>query len=249
MVVLELPENTINRRLNPKRTDSDYYLLKCVREKVGDFVKNYLVGREGKVVVLDYGCGDTPYKALFLDYSSEYIAADLPGNSFANMTVLENGIIPCDDESIDIVISMQVLEHVYDTSFYLSESFRVLKNKGMLLLSTHGYWTYHPYPNDYWRWTRQGLLKIIKESGFDIIDIQPVVGILAYSFQLRVQCFKGILENKGPLFDYLFCIISYCYQKIMCIADKITPHDISSNNAAIFIVTAEKPTKEEISSE
>src|SRR5438105_2607254 len=100
--------------------------------------------------VLDYGCADVPYRRFF-PASVEYLAADLPGNPQATVTINADGTLPLDDECIDAVLSTQVLEHAFDPGLYLAESTRVLRPAGRILLSTHGFMVYHPDPVDFWR--------------------------------------------------------------------------------------------------
>jgi hypothetical protein len=40
----------------------------------------------------------------------------------------------------------------------------------VLILCTHGFWIEGHEKTDYWKWTVQGLDKIFKESGFDVIE-------------------------------------------------------------------------------
>ena len=95
----------------------------------------------------------------------------------------EKGTIQLADNSVDILLSSQVLEHVYDTDKYLSECYRVLKPNGTLILTTHGHWVFHPDPNDYWRWTSQGLKKTISKQNFDIAYFSGVMNINSVALQ------------------------------------------------------------------
>lgn len=236
-----MDNNMKNRRLNPSSSDSDYYFLTRARTVLENVISRHIPDHD-KLSILDYGCGDVPYRSLFSD-SCNYQAADIPGNKHANMIMDNSGAIPADD-SFDVVLSIQVLEHVPDYTFYLQEANRVLKPGGLLFISTHGWWTHHPFPNDYWRWTREGLEKIIDESSFEIIDSDWIISMLAYSCQLRIQTLKGVLENKGKLVNYLLLKpVSAVYQQMMRFYDYITPENIGRSNASIFFFVAKKKGK------
>ncbi|QSV45038.1 class I SAM-dependent methyltransferase [Geobacter benzoatilyticus] len=232
----------INRRFEPSPSDSDYYMLTQLRSALENVIKKYIKNSEdnNQISILDYGCGEVPYSKLFATIPHKFTSADLPGNELANMILDANGNVPCEDESFDVVLSIQVLEHVPSPQKYLSEALRVLKHNGLLLLSTHGWWTHHPYPNDYWRWTREGLEKILNEEGFKVVDNRGIIGMLAYSYQLRAQCWKGLLENKGLIASSVFSLIAFYYQKCMHFADIITPVNISKNNSSIYLIVAKK---------
>ena len=78
---------------------------------------------------------------------------------------IENTGLP--DENFDLDICTQVLEHVDNPNAALEEIFRILKPEGHLIISVPHVWFYHPHPADYWSFTQQGLLHIVKSSGFE----------------------------------------------------------------------------------
>ena len=82
------------------------------------------------------------------------------------------------------MLSTQVLEHVSDPRLYLAEAFRVLRPGGRMLLSTHGTFSYHPDPVDYWRWTCAGLRRIVVAEGFEVERFEGIVGMGATGLQL-----------------------------------------------------------------
>jgi len=105
--------------------------------------------------VLDVGCGDRPYAELFPGATG----FDVPGNPHADLHgSLE--AIPADDASFDVVLCLQVLEHVPDPGAAIRELHRVVRPGGRVLLSTHGVYPFHPNPDDLWRWTHQGLERL-----------------------------------------------------------------------------------------
>jgi SAM-dependent methyltransferase len=156
-------------RLYPRLTDPDFLLLTSLREAIR------LHAKHCQGVIVDYGCGEKPYMPLFPG-AARYVGVDFCVNGPNDVRLRPDGGLPLDNDFADVVVSFQVLEHVPDVSFYLSECFRVLRPGGQLLLSTHGIWPYHPGPNydDFWRWTSSGLRRVMQGRGFRILGTTSV---------------------------------------------------------------------------
>jgi SAM-dependent methyltransferase len=203
-----------------------------IQQKLKAMIESKLVA-PGETV-LDYGCGDKPYEWMFQKKFEQYIGVDLAATEAADYVMIEpDSKLPVNDQSIDLVLSTQVLEHVKDTSNYLQETHRVLRANGYLLLSTHGVWPYHPCPNDYWRWTIDGLQLIIQQAGFEILETQSVFGPLSVGLQL----WQDETEQKFPSpFRQIYVGL------IQSVIGYIEAHngDRFSNNASVYIVLALK---------
>lgn len=84
--------------------------------------------------VLDYGSGQGHLIALGLQHNVDIFGADLPGIETGDrVRLIENGRIPFDDNSFDVVVSNQVFEHIANLPPVLSEIRRVLKSGGTFL--------------------------------------------------------------------------------------------------------------------
>lgn len=160
-----------NRRLYPRLADCDYLHLVTLREAIRPFAEQF----QGELI--DYGAGSKPYRELFCKARS-YRGADLTVNDPEDIQLTHDGMIPCDDASFDALLSFQVLEHVPSPSAFLLESLRVIRPGGVLFLTTHGTWPYHPGPDndDFYRWTNAGLYKELRNLGFVNISVTPVCG-------------------------------------------------------------------------
>lgn len=100
--------------------------------------------------VLDLGCGAGPfthwiansgYEAVGVDVSATAIARARDHYKGARFELLgEGGRIPLDDEAVAAVWTSEVIEHVLDVPAFLCEIHRVLRPKGILVLTTpyHG---------------------------------------------------------------------------------------------------------------
>lgn len=71
--------------------------------------------------------------------------------------------LPFSDNSVDAIINEFVLEHVSHPEKIVSEMFRVLKHGGILYIAVPFLASFHSSPNDFYRWTRQGLLVLLKD--------------------------------------------------------------------------------------
>jgi SAM-dependent methyltransferase len=183
--------------------------------------------------VLDYGCADLPYRHLFGD--ADYVAADLPGNPRAEVEISSDGRLDAlGEESFDVVLSTQVLEHVSDPRAYLSECHRVLRPEGRLLLSTHGLMVYHPDPVDYWRWTCAGLREQVERAGLEVIRFEGVMGLAATGLQLLQDAWYYRLPR--PLRPALALIL----QSAAALADRFEPRASRELNSMVFALVARK---------
>lgn len=184
--------------------------------------------------VLDYGCGDSPYRDSFP--TAEYIRADLPHNPAADLHLERDGRIPLPPGQVDLVLSTQVLEHAVDPSLYLAEVRRVLKPGGRLLLTTHGMMYYHPDPEDYWRWTPSGLELIARRAELTVRRTRGLVGLTATCLQLGQE--PLLYRLPRPLQPLLAAAV---YQ-LSRLADRLEPATVRDNNALVFSVLAEAPS-------
>ncbi|HET8670973.1 MAG TPA: class I SAM-dependent methyltransferase [Candidatus Saccharimonadales bacterium] len=169
-------------RIAPKRSSRIYCSLVLLLDRLTYLVESDLLPAGESL--LDLGCGNKPYESLFKKKFATYVGADLAGNEDAELVIGPDGRVNAQDNTFDCVLSSQVLEHVTDPQLYLSEARRVLKPDGSLVLSTHGIWPYHPDPTDFWRWTVDGLQAEIRRAGFEIANVQGVMGLETAALQL-----------------------------------------------------------------
>lgn len=172
------------RRNSPLRVFPDYATLKYLKIALAQALSRT---KPDVPVVADVGCGSRPYDGLLRQIASEVIGIDLAGNPLADRCFAVGEALPLSDESVDLVVNFQVLEHVPQTKEFLREIHRVLKPDGMLVLSTHGLWPYHPCPGDYYRWTQEGLKLVIEESGFVVEEVISVLPGWAASIQFQLS--------------------------------------------------------------
>ncbi|KAA9355117.1 MULTISPECIES: class I SAM-dependent methyltransferase [Larkinella] len=216
---------------NPRR----YYLIK-LRELVQYARTTFIdpLTKTGRIKLADYGCGTKPYVSLFPPEQVQYIGIDLDWNPHADVYIGSDSRIGMDDAQVDVVLSTQVLEHVEDPEGYLQEACRILKPGGLLLLTTHGYWMYHPDPTDYWRWTSAGLQKIVARNGFEIVSFRGIIGRSAMGLQL----FQDGFLFKIP--RWLWPPFALIMQASISLFDKTTSQETKDKDACTYLVVGRK---------
>lgn len=145
-----------------------------------------------KGILLDLGCGEAPYKEFFLQYADKYIGVDWTNtlhNSKADIVSNLNDKIELPDKYADTVISISVMEHLCEPQLFLNESYRVLKDGGVMILQVPWMWWIHEAPYDYFRYTPYGLRYMLEKSGFTDIHVQPTSGFFTMWF-LKMNYFS-----------------------------------------------------------
>jgi len=220
--------STPSDRLYPSRSSGRYYVLNKLRSHL-EFVVNKYLREKKDLVLVDFGCGSMPYRSLFEPYVASYLGVDLPGNEKADLIISPDYELQLPKNYADIVLSTQVLEHVDTPLAYLDCCYRTLKPGGILILSTHGCWVYHPDPQDYWRWTSGGLRKILAESGFRIEGIHGLVGLAPTGMQLFQD---ALIPRIPPLIRPLFVGV---FQLFIALLDKIHSSAERDEDACLFV--------------
>jgi 2-polyprenyl-3-methyl-5-hydroxy-6-metoxy-1,4-benzoquinol methylase len=96
--------------------------------------------------ILDIGCYDGTFLSLIKNRNNNFYGID--ASEYAVKKAKNKGIkvkkfffddkakIPFKNGFFDLIIAGEIIEHIYDTDFFLEEIFRLLKPNGYLLLST-----------------------------------------------------------------------------------------------------------------
>jgi len=192
-------DNYVDERLNPKPGDLFYLHLSDILLAFKKFAT------DEPLRILDFGCGGSPYRALFP--KSTYERADFAGTPNLDYIIPSDGSecrLPIADGTYDMVISSQVLEHVAEPMPYLREALRLLRPGGRLLLTTHGTYEDHGCPYDYRRWTDSGLQWDLEKAGFKVQQLmKTTTGGRAVVFIL--QRHRGAF-SRSRLPGFLFWI-------------------------------------------
>lgn len=164
-----IPDGPRNIWAYPEWRDPDFLL----RKRLDTTIREIAASLPLHASVVDIGCGWMPYKEYFLARTRNLIGFDLdpyPGEQFR---LMREKRWPVDSASADVCVSWQVLEHVDSLELYFSELRRVLKPGGKVFLTTHGHFRKHA-EQDFWRWTRNGLVRTMTDHGLIDVSVTPI---------------------------------------------------------------------------
>lgn len=156
-------------RLDTLHIANELYRGKSLARTVMNLaLRSYVL--QGRVV--DVGGGRSPDYFSYLDTteetSREVLDASITGINF------ETDQLPFRDGEVDTVLMCNVLEHIYNYQFLLKEIHRVIRPNGSLLGFVPFWVGYHPDPHDYFRYTKEALVRMFKDAGYDSWEVVPL---------------------------------------------------------------------------
>jgi len=158
-------------------------------------------------LVLDAGAGNQPYRELFAhtEYEScDYlpVLSEIHKSDYVSQTFycdLEE--IPKADNTYDVIICNQVLEHVKRPEKVICEFFRSLKPGGKLFLTVPQCYGVHMAPYNYFNFHSSGLRFLLEECGFSIIFIEPSGGIFCLLGKIIQESYDSLTRQTRPSFE------------------------------------------------
>ncbi|MDO8265165.1 MAG: class I SAM-dependent methyltransferase, partial [Candidatus Parcubacteria bacterium] len=188
--------------------------------------------------------GKSPQKAI-TDLSEDKIILNLGSGTriirehivnvdfypFMNVDIVADiGKLPFADNSIDAVICESVLEHVKNPSAIVNEIERVLKPGALVYIIVPFIAGFHSSPNDYYRWSKEGLRELMKDFKEEEIGIRhgPTSALLSVLNDWLATVFSfGIKEIQQVLLVF-FTMVTFPFK----IFDYIIYRFKSSENIA-----------------
>ena len=176
-----------------------------------------------KGILYDLGCGESPYKSFFLEYAEQYVGVDWAESihdTHADIVADLNKPLPIESDVADTVVSLSVMEHLYEPHMMLSEAFRILKPEGWIVLQVPWQWWVHEAPHDYFRYTPYGLTYMLEKAGFKKVEVMPQSGFFTM-IVMKINYFTARFI-RGP--RLLKLIIEMGLYPFWYVGQKIAPY-------------------------
>lgn len=132
----------------------------------------YLINLKPGLVILDVGGrgleSDRSYRGIFSDLNPVYYIADIVDGEGVTHIMPGPYNLPFEDNSIDLIVSGQTLEHVKNPFRSVAEMFRVLKKDSYIALIAPSSGPRHDII-DCWRFMDDSFKAIAEEIGIEIV--------------------------------------------------------------------------------
>lgn len=189
-------------RKSPKIWQAEYIMHRMIRKEIIYF--SNLINKTSGGSVLDFGCGKAPYRAYFQSYKG----ADVDRNNKEPDYLIDsetNKISNISDNSIENIISIQVIEHVPNLEAYISEVKRILKPGGHFLVIAPFVYNYHG-SDDYARYSRNYFERNSIFENFEIVKINGTPNDFVEFIAYNCSHFFGIFPIIRFFYPVYFII-------------------------------------------
>ena|ERR1700687_3007427 len=215
--------HSVRDRTRPSMFQYDYLTLQNLSSDIQTLIAA-IPTRFGARRALDLGSDKCPYRDLLVehDFTVKCLDVNLAGGAdyagHAEQTDLPDG-------SFELVLCTQVLEHCQNPWHAMQEIHRILAPGGYLIFSVPHVWFYHPHPNDHWRFTQEGVVRLCEMGGFAPSMLLSQGGTLLTVGQILNFMVYGAMGRWGaPAYLIL--------NGIARAADKCWRNDLLCNNFA-----------------
>jgi SAM-dependent methyltransferase len=165
--ILEFPKNLFPSKYKAFADPATFHINKML-----DLIPKGEFG----MIALDCGAGPQNKKSFIENQNYIYESSDFENifdkNSLVKQTYICNvENMPISSDRFDLIISVQVLEHVEHPLVAIREMARILKQNRFIFLSTNFLYPRHGEPFDFFRFTENGLSLLANEAGLEVESI------------------------------------------------------------------------------
>jgi SAM-dependent methyltransferase len=173
-------------------------------------------------LVLDAGSGRGGWRSIVLRSAERYESIDLaPRGAMRPDWVGDLSSMPqVPDARFDSIVCHQVLEHVPAPMAAMQEMARVLKPGGLAVISVPHLSRRHELPHDYYRFTPEGLVRILQAAGFVPRRVLSYGGIFCF---LHHQIATLLLSpvSAVPILGTVLAALMAPFSVLAALADRL----------------------------
>jgi SAM-dependent methyltransferase len=162
--------------------------LSVIREEEYKALQN--VSLDG--VILDVGGGKKSEYHALLKGEHTFYSINLYESAKPDAIVDIEYAFPLQSDTYDHAICMNVLEHVFEFENVISETARVIKKGGTIVIATPMLYKIHGSPDDYLRYTESALRRVAKKYNLSVELVQPLG---AGFFSLGAQLLRSAIPS------------------------------------------------------
>lgn len=173
----KVKENSLYPIINKENPSYESWLgMQRVCEAYNQHSLNYFKGE-----LLDLGCGELPFYALYAQRVSSVTAVDW-SHAQARVNYLDyemdlNKPLDLESNTYNTILLSDVLEHIRRPEALIQEMHRILKADGHVILNIPFMYKVHDAPYDYYRYTQFCLQSMFEDNNFQQVVLIPTGGI------------------------------------------------------------------------
>lgn len=191
--------------------------------------------------LIDLGCGNMPFRAFIERQVTAYHGLDkfptTPSVTYEadiqNMSIIA-------DQSYDVALCIEVLEHVPNPRLAIREVRRILRLGGNAIITVPHLSRLHDEPYDYYRYTKYGLEYLLSSEGLKVIQLVKRGGIFSFLGHQLSTILVGIAWGVPGLRQLVWWINSWLVTRLCFNLDAI--FDKRGIFAMGYTVVAERET-------
>jgi SAM-dependent methyltransferase len=156
---------------------------------------SYLPQGRGGQIALDLGCGHGRQRTVLEKLGYDVYAVDFDGAAADDL--VDAHAVPLRDQSVDLVMSIAVLEHLADPSRAVSEVLRVLVPGGCFIGTVAFLEPFHD--NSFFHFSHLGLSWVLQTNGFEVETISPIPSwdVLRAQIEMEVASGSRVVSAAG----------------------------------------------------
>lgn len=186
----------------------NYSIVHTIRSRLeARRLLRYCTGIPADARVLDVGCGDGFHLGLLARFGSpgwrlmgvdvDARAVEIARDSGLDVYLGTVEDVNLDPASVDVVYTLQTLEHVADPAGFLRSIYRVLKPGGRLVIVTDNtdsvdfslfrrrYWGGYHFPRHWHLFNRRSLARLARQAGYRVDGIETIVSPVNWVYSIH----------------------------------------------------------------